>query len=86
MLIAASLMAALAPARAQAALGNAAAAAPLGGDWRDWPVTPGTWVYRQDARGSIALFGVPGNDAEVTLRCDRAARALYLSRRGMAAG
>jgi hypothetical protein len=54
------------------------------GDWRDWPVTPGTWVYRQDARGSIALFGVLGADAEVTLRCDRAARVLYLSRKGAA--
>lgn len=54
------------------------------GDWRDWPVTAGTWVYRQDARGSVALFGVPGADADVTLRCDRQARAIYLSRRGSA--
>lgn len=54
------------------------------GDWRDWPVTPGTWVYRQDGRGSIALFGVLGADADVTLRCDRQARVLYLSRKGAA--
>lgn len=54
------------------------------GDWRDWPLTPGDWVYRQDARGSIALFGRSGSDAEVTLRCDRAAGAIYLSRRGPA--
>lgn len=54
------------------------------GDWRDWPLTPGDWVYRQDARGSIALFGRPGADAEVTLRCDRQAGTLYLSRRGAA--
>lgn len=52
------------------------------GDWRDWPLTPGDWVYRQDVRGSIALFGRPGEDAEVTLRCDRQAGMLYLSRRG----
>lgn len=54
------------------------------GDWRDWPLTPGDWVYRQDARGSIALFGRPGSDAEVTLRCDRAAGVIYFSRRGAA--
>lgn len=54
------------------------------GDWRDWPRTPGDWVYRQDARGSIALFGQPGADAELTLRCDRAAAVIYVSRRGPA--
>lgn len=59
-------------------------AAPAGSDWRDWAVTPGDWVYRQDARGSIALFGGPGSDALVTLRCDRAAGMVYLSRAGAA--
>ena len=61
-------------------------ATPLSKDWRDWPVTPGDWVYRQDGRGSIALFGLPGADAVLTLRCDRAASAIYLSRHGAAAG
>jgi hypothetical protein len=61
-------------------------AAPLAADWRDWPLTPGTWSYRQDARGSIALFGRAGADAEVTLRCDRGRARLYLSRRGEGAG
>ena len=60
------------------------APAPLAADWRDWPITPGDWVYRQDARGSIALFGQPGLDAELTLRCDRTARQIYLARRGTA--
>lgn len=55
---------------------------PLSADWRDWPMTPGSWVYRQDARGSIALFGQIGRDAELTLRCDTARRSIYLSRRG----
>ena len=54
-------------------------------DWRDRPVTPGTWSYRQDSRGSLALFGVAGGDALLTLRCDRAARLIYLSRAGVAA-
>ncbi|WP_375397949.1 hypothetical protein [uncultured Sphingomonas sp.] len=52
---------------------------PLGSDWRDWPITPGDWAYRSDGRGSIALFGTVGEDARVTLRCDAAARSLYLS-------
>ncbi|UZK65815.1 hypothetical protein [Sphingomonas sp. M1-B02] len=59
----------------------APAPAPLGADWRDWPLTPGTWTYRQDGRGSIALFGVAGQDAVFTLRCDRDRARLYLSRR-----
>lgn len=55
---------------------------PQGSDWRDWAVTPGDWAYRVDARGSIALFGTPGADAAVTLRCDLSAGALYFSRAG----
>ncbi|MBX3563406.1 MAG: hypothetical protein KF730_02400 [Sphingomonas sp.] len=54
----------------------------LGADWRDWPLTPGTWAYRQDGRGSIALFGRAGTDADLTLRCDRGRGQLYLSRAG----
>lgn len=52
------------------------------GDWIDWPITSGDWVYRQDARGSIALFGNPGQDALLTLRCDTNENLLYLSRAG----
>ena len=59
--------------------------AAVGADWRDWPVTPGTWSYRQDARGSIALFGTTGGNAVLTLRCDRAPHSIYLSRAGSAA-
>ena len=55
---------------------------PRGMDWRDWPLTLGTWAYRRDERGSIALFGMTGQDAELTLRCDRGRGRLYLSRRG----
>ncbi|QDZ06727.1 hypothetical protein FPZ24_03905 [Sphingomonas panacisoli] len=58
--------------------------APLASDWNDWPFTQGDWVYRRDARGSIALFGAGGGDAAMTLRCDRARAALYLSVRGPA--
>ena len=55
-------------------------------DWTYWPVTPGDWVYRQDERGSIALFGPLGQNALVSLRCDRAQGAIFLSRQGQASG
>lgn len=55
-------------------------------DWRDWPLTPGSWSYRQDARGSLALFGRAGGDADLTMRCDRTRARVYLSRRGDGAG
>ena len=59
-------------------------APPVPADWRDVPQTPGTWTYRQDARGSIALFGPVGADALLTLRCDSATRNIYLSKAGTA--
>lgn len=62
----------------------AAPALPPAPDWRDWPRTPGTWTYARDSRGSLALFGTAGDDALLSLRCDLAARRLYLSRRGSA--
>lgn len=54
---------------------------PLGTDWRDWPQTPGNWAWRQDGRGSIALYGRGGADADLTIRCDRQRGTIYLSRR-----
>ncbi len=56
--------------------------APAAADWRDWPVTPGTWTYRRDSRGSRAMFGVANADARLVLRCDSAERRIYLSRVG----
>jgi hypothetical protein len=52
------------------------------GHWTDWPMQQGSWVYRRDDRGSIALYGVPGSDALVTLRCDKGRGRVYLSRAG----
>ncbi len=54
----------------------------IGSDWRDWPLTPGRWSYRRDARGAIALFGETGADALLTLRCDLGGRRMFLSRSG----
>ena len=52
------------------------------GDWIDWPITPGEWVYRKDSRGSLALFGEAGRDAVFIIRCDQSDRQLFLSRSG----
>jgi hypothetical protein len=52
------------------------------GNWEDWPATPGDWAYRQDQRGSVALFGAPGNDALFLVRCDMRARKIFASRNG----
>ncbi len=57
----------------------------LSADWRDWPLTPGNWVYKQDGRGSVALYGLPGAEAELILRCDAARSRMVLSRRGQGA-
>ncbi len=57
----------------------------LSGEWLDWPLAAGDWVYRKDDRGSIALFGVPGQDALVTLRCDSVRQRIYLARADIAA-
>lgn len=56
------------------------------GEWIDWPIEPGTWVYRADARGSLALFGPVGADAIVTLRCDKARTRVFLSLAGSGSG
>ena len=50
------------------------------GHWTDWALAAGGWVYRRDERGSIALYGTPGADALVTLRCDKTRARLFLSR------
>lgn len=59
--------------------------APLAADWRRWAVTPGTWRYSRDARGSVAMFGQTGSDALAVLRCDRQGSRLFLSVAGAAA-
>jgi hypothetical protein len=57
----------------------------LGSGWRDTPIAPGDWIYRRDARGSIALYGQAGQDALVMLRCDAERRMIFLSRAGQIA-
>ncbi|MFN5632850.1 MAG: hypothetical protein ACK473_12675 [Sphingomonadales bacterium] len=55
-------------------------------DWIDWPIEAGTWVYRTDTRGSVALFGPAGGDAVLTLRCDKGRGRVFLSVAGTAEG
>jgi hypothetical protein len=63
----------------------APAPAPARADWRDGPITPGNWTYRQDGRGSIALFGPGGGNADFTIRCDKQRGQVFVSRFGDAA-
>ncbi len=60
------------------------APAPLAADWRDWPVTPGTWTYARSGAGSSATFG--GSDRRLlVLSCD-ADRRIRLTRPDQPAG
>ena len=59
---------------------------PAAADWRDVPLTPGGWVYRNDPAGSAALFGVADSEAQFSVRCDRARRQVVLSREGASNG
>lgn len=57
---------------------------PLEGDWRDIPLTPGTWRYRQDGDATVAAYGPAGQPALFALRCERAKHQLRLERTGFA--
>ncbi len=61
-------------------------AAPASSDWRDWPITPGTWSYASRGAGATASFGQPGTTPLLTLRCDKGANAVHLIRAGDARG
>src|SRR5688500_6994662 len=55
-------------------------------DWRDAPVSPGTWMYRLDPTAPVAEFGATPGQALLSLRCERAAGLIHLRRAGAAAG
>lgn len=50
--------------------------APAVADWRDAPITPGTWTYAENAGGSVASFG----GGLFTLRCNPQGRTVTLTR------
>jgi hypothetical protein len=49
-------------------------------NWTERALTPGTWAWRTDPRGAIALYGPVGTDAALVVRCDRTAQRIYVSR------
>jgi hypothetical protein len=55
-------------------------------DWRDATLSTGTWRYQPAADGSEALFGPAGAAPLFAMRCDRARRAVILSRQGAVTG
>ena len=58
-------------------------AAPPQQDWRDVPLTPGTWSWSGGAgRASVARFGLAGQAAVFAMRCDVVTRAVVMSRGG----
>ena len=59
------------------------AAPPQQQDWRDIPLTPGTWTWRGGSgQGSIAQYGLAGQSAIFALRCDLGTRSVIFSRGG----
>ena len=55
-------------------------------DWRDIPLSAGSWSYRNEGQVTFALFGPANSEPSLIVRCDRAARQVRLSRQGGAAG
>jgi len=54
---------------------------PPAGDWRDWPLTPGSWRYLPGAPVSTARYGDDQNP-QFVVRCDAASRRVTLMRAG----
>lgn len=53
------------------------------GDWRDWPLTPGTWRYRPGVSVSSARYG-EANAAQFVVQCDTATKRVTIMRAGTA--
>ncbi|GGC35648.1 hypothetical protein GCM10011371_23760 [Novosphingobium marinum] len=51
-------------------------------DWRQAPITPGTWTWGMQGTRSVARFA----DGLLTLSCDTTARTVTLSRAGIGRG
>jgi hypothetical protein len=56
------------------------AAPAAAGNWTERALTPGTWAWRTDPRGAVALYGAVGADAALAVRCDRTAQRMFVSR------
>jgi hypothetical protein len=59
---------------------------PAASDWRDIPLSPGSWSYRDEGAASQAVFGPLNGEASFLIRCERGSRLVTLSRAGAPAG
>ena len=59
---------------------------PRATDWRDVPITPGSWHWRMEGSRSVARFGPPDSATALVLSCNRDAGAVTLIRPGAASG
>jgi len=60
--------------------------APVATEWQNRSTTPGTWTYRTEPTGTVALFGSSPAAAMLTFRCDKASRRIIVSRVGTGQG
>jgi hypothetical protein len=58
---------------------------PPAADWRDRPITPGTWTWSPYGGASSARFGEPGGATLIEFRCDRASGNVLMIRPGTGA-
>lgn len=56
------------------------------GEWRDAPITPGTWTYAAAGSATSATFTSPQGAALFAMTCHRERGAVTLTRAGRAAG
>jgi hypothetical protein len=59
---------------------------PAAADWRDIPLSRGTWFYSNQGGTSQALFGAPNSEGIFIVRCDPARRQVSLWREGTTSG
>ena len=64
----------------------AATPPPPPADWRDAPITAGTWTYGASVAGALASFAAGAGEPLLTLACQRGAGQLALTRAGAATG
>lgn len=62
------------------------APAPVVRNWMDAPQSPGDWTYRPGSGGGTATFGEGASEPRFSMRCDRTARTVILSRTASPSG
>ena len=62
-----------------------AAPPPTAADWRNRPISAGTWMWRSSAEASEAIFS-DSLGVQLVIRCTRSTRRVSFSRTGAASG